>query len=242
MTTIAKRLERELRPLYERLISDVNRYEGITFFCAQWGRNFPDSPNEGILFVGRAVNSWEYGETRDVNVMFGGGEYALFNRYDQMQWVEDCEGNEGEGEYNTSRSTFWRLIRSVSENYYPDNWSSHVAWSNVCKVAPTAGGNPSESLWTAQLETCQRILEKEIEVLSPRFVVFLTRGDWSDPFVSHLNGGVLPRSMEVKPWGRYGCTVYKIVNTVCICSEHPQGKDEVSHVAAIIELIDKYRR
>lgn len=98
----------------------------------QWGKNFPNADNDGLMFVGRATNGWQDHDYK-ASSFFGNSFGQLFNLPDQMQWVE---GAEGSSNYNTKSSAFWRVIKAVSSHFYPSNWSSYVAWSDVCKVAP----------------------------------------------------------------------------------------------------------
>lgn len=231
-------LRSRLFPLYTNLMQDIAAIEGSkATFCIQWGKNFPMEDNTGILFVGRATNGW-ITDSQDVNVLFGNTEDRIFNRSDQMTWVENNAGANGNS-YNTNRSAFWRVIRQVTQSFYPkEHWSSYVAWSNVCKVAPFAGGNPNDSLYYAQLDTCQKILEIEIEILSPRVVVFFTGNSWSRDFLKHLNHGQELNPVDEKSWCGYKCMVYLIDGVTYIQTEHPQGKNETSHVNCIEEIIN----
>ena len=87
----AKTLKRRLYPLYESLIQSVKGFSySKAFFCMQWGRNFPETEHAGILFVGRATNGWITDE-EDIDVLFGNTADRIFNRDDQMQWVENSE-------------------------------------------------------------------------------------------------------------------------------------------------------
>ena len=229
MKDLTKRLKEALMPLYKELL-DVAQPTDCAF-CVQWGKNFPVTQNEGILFVGKAVNGWK--EIDDIDTLFGDGKGRIFDISDQMQWVEDMEGSE---KYNTKRSAFWRLIKKISQTFYPNNWSSHIAWSNLCKIAPIKGGNPNESSYQAQLAFCQKILEKEIEILSPKYVVMLTSG-WKKDFLWFLNGGKT-KSIRKETWGNgHETKVYKIKDVTFITSAHPQGKNEQTHVEKIIEFL-----
>ena len=89
-----------------------------------------------------------------------------------------------------------------------------------------------------ELENCQKILEIEIEQLSPRIIVFLTGKNWVDDFLSYLNQENYDQAIECKSWGKYKSTAYLIKNTIMICSEHPQGKKENLHSKAIIDIIN----
>jgi uracil-DNA glycosylase len=151
-----------------------------------------------------------------------------------MIWVHNNEGNVGQ--YNTKKSAFWRVVKKVSLGNNPVEWYSNIAWSNLCKLAPFKGGNPSNSFYNQQLENCQRILSIEIEVLSPKFVVMLTSG-WEKDFLFYLNDGVFPVEDMTILWNGYKTILYKIKNVNFIVSPHPQGKNEQNHIDAIHELI-----
>lgn len=234
-----EKLRTELKPLYENLIRDVadEQPKEKAFFCMQWGKNFPNEPNKGILFVGRATNGWK---DHDYNSdsFFGTGYGQLFNLNDQMQWVEDSEGPGND--YNTNSSPFWRVVRAVTQEYHPTNWSSYVAWTNVCKVAPWVGGNPSESLYQAEIKDCEDIFKKEVEALSPKVIVFLTSYVWAKDILTSLNNSIAPKEIKSVDWGdKFNCKTYNLNGISCIVTEHPQGKPEKEHVETLINAINK---
>ena len=228
-------LREALIPLYKHLLKSVSSFNNKkATFCLQWGENFPTKDNTGIIFVGRATNGW-ITSSEDIDVLFDSNDDNIFARSDQMQWVENLEGNRNG--YNTKKSAFWRVIKSVAMHFYPHKWTSYIAWSNVCKIAPWDGGNPCDSLYYAQLDDCKKILEKEIEILSPLFVVMLTGKSWSSDFISYLNKGKELKCILSKSWKGYYCSVYKIDNIYYLISEHPQGKPERIHAQCIIDII-----
>ncbi len=230
-------LRQALFPLYKELMEAVEPFQddprGLCPFAVQWGPRFPKEERSGILFVGRATNGW-VSFSNDPDVLFGDTDEAIFNLGDQMLWVHNLEGNRNG--YNTRRSAFWRVIRGISSSFYPNPELSYVSWSNVTKVAPD-GANPSDVLYYAQLEVCQRILAEEIRILSPRFVVFLTGYNWAIDFLRFLNGGNAPTHILKEPWGDYEACTFRIRETTCILSEHPMGKPEKAHIEAINKLI-----
>ena len=95
------------------------------------GKDF-SSERTKIFFVGRATNEW-HGTEEDVNILFGDPKKkeTIFNCYDQMTWVDrDAQSPV----YATNGSAFWRVIRAVSRNYFPNDdpnekplltWRSH---------------------------------------------------------------------------------------------------------------------
>ena len=224
-------IKQELFPLYQELLSKKT-FEDICAFCIQWGENFPSAKNEGILFIGKAVNKWISKET-DVNILFGDDEKdKIFARDDQIQWVD-------ERRYDKA-SAFWSVIKKTTQNFYPkEDWYSYVAWSNLWKLAPFKGGNPNVSLRDEQFDTCKKILEKEIEIFSPKFVVMLTSG-WETDFLYFLNSSNHPQSeLTIKWWStyEYETRLYKINDVAYIVSPHPQGKKADPHVEAVSKLI-----
>lgn len=232
MKNFQNELKEVLKPLYKKLLNEVT-FEDICTFCVQWGPKFPKENNTGLLFIGKAVNGWVNDET-DVDVLFGDSDNRVFDRKDQMVWVNNAEGGES---YNTKKSAFWRVVKRISAKYYPEDWYTNIAWSNLCKIAPFSQGNPSDKLYYEQLESCQQILSREIEILSPKVVIMFTSG-WEKDFLNYLNDNNELQSQSTIEWDGYKTQLYVIKGTKFIVSQHPQGKAEDKHVDAILNLID----
>lgn len=228
-------IKENILPVYKRLLEE-NSFNDVCTFCFQWGENYPFNQNSGFLFVGKAVNGWITNET-DVTRLFDmANPERIFARDDQMEWVNNLFGNK-KG-YNTRKSAFWRLIKIVSEERYPQKWYSNIAWTNLYKIAPWAGGNPNGKLQNTQRNYCFEILKKEIELLTPKFVIFLTSG-WEWSFINFLNRNKELEIIEEKSWGKYRTTITEVDGVRYIISHHPQGKNEWKHKNAIAELISE---
>ena len=230
----------QLKPLYAELMKSVEAYQeadGLVPFCVQWGEHFPVEEDAGIMFYGRATNGWVTFES-DVDKLFDMDfTDRIFCRDDQMRWVENLAGNTGG--YNTNNSAFWRVIRRTASAFYAENPLRHVVWSNVCKVAPD-GANPSDALYYAQLPSARAIMQREIEIFSPKHVVLLTGQGWAKDFLYFLNGKQHTKSIKKHEWGnesQYVVKTYEIGGVNFYLSEHPQGKNEDTHVAALVEAI-----
>ena len=153
-----------------------------------------------------------------------------------MEWIENLEGNK-KG-YNTLRSPFWRVVKRVASYYYPNSWFNYVAWSNLYKVSPSEQGNPGDFICGWQFINCCRILHKEIELLSPKIVLFLTGMEWADSFLKHLNEGKLPTVKCSLVWGeKYKADLIKIGDIYFIVTEHTKKKNENEHVDVLQKLI-----
>lgn len=110
----------------------------------------------GVAFYGRATNGWDDDENRGIDTVT----------------------------YHT-RSPFFQMVRKIASTFYPTNTAEHIVWSNVCKVAPTKGRNPSEQLWDDQYEYMTKILKAELRILQPAISVFITgigeNNRWDSP-------------------------------------------------------------
>lgn len=104
-----------------------------------------EKADKRIVFYGRATNGWD----EDDNP-------GIFT-------IVKCK-----------RSPFFRLINRIANELFPQNPVESIVWSNVCKVAPRKGGNPSQKCYEAQLPFDGKILRKEMEILSPDVMIFIT--------------------------------------------------------------------
>lgn len=233
------KLKAVIKPLYTALCHSISsNKEKLVPFCIQWGSRYPVSENTGILFVGKAVFKGNLQST-NVEDIFEHPDKKIFGRKNQMLWTHwhfDLP-RKGTG-YNIRSSAFWRVVRNISRKIYPVEWYSNIAWSNVYKISPASGGNPDNELRAQQEVLAQQILSKEIEVLSPKFVVFLTSG-WEKKFVDNYKLGRNVSLVRSLKWdnGQYQTDIWKVDNLYFICSHHPQGKSEWPHSNRILEFI-----
>ena len=234
-------LYKALKPLYKELLEQLSKEDKETTspFCVEWGKNFPTVPFSGLFFIGRATNGWGTDSTESVDVLFDGDDNSRgFADPNQMSWLENHLS------YNWQRSAFWRVISQVSQDYVEGEWFNGITWSNLYKIAPYDGGNPSNRLRYAELPICQKILKSEIEILSPKFVILLTGKNWAKDFLPYLNGEKECSPIDTIEWGKnnkYLINVYNFNEVYFLQTEHPQGKNEESHINAIVSIIEKYK-
>ncbi len=234
-TNLSKKLRSKIFPIYKEMF-EQNKFDDVCTFAIQWGENFPKEENTGLLFVGKAVNGWD--SSNDIENLFNkNNPNRIFDRDDQMKWVEENSGNIKT--YNTNRSAFWRLIKEIAYTYnnYQGKWYSNIAWTNLYKISPTEG-NPNAQLQQQQQDYCVRLLEEEIRTLSPKYVIMLTSG-WEDSFIEELKKGKKTKNLAIQQWGQYKSSLIQIDNIKYIISHHPQAKPELEHQKAIIDLINK---
>lgn len=163
-------------------------------FLAMQGRQY----KRELMVVGRAVNGWsgefypedmispnrreDYAEAA-YNHVRGGTKCP-------MTWVTGCWSIKGK-KYNSHKSAFWRVIRQVLIDLRlpgadGDTWPSLIVWSNLYKVSPAEGGNPSPRLRRIQCEGCRKLLKVELQQHKPKRLLFLTGWDWASKFVNEM--------------------------------------------------------
>lgn len=234
------------REIFEKLIlgpvceNYPKRSEPLCSFMALEGDRYKNGRK--LMVVGRAVNSWGDGkstaELQDLdarkNVMDGvfypDGEC-------QMAWVVRDAG--ASDQYNTNRSAFWRVIRQVSrglgvwQDGQEDEWSSHLVWSNLYKISPHAGGNPSNKLCEIQEPGCIDLLREEIREYAPERIVFLTGMGWAWPFMKGLGAELQAADGLVEAIGTISVPGAD-KETSFVVARHPQGKAESEWVEAVL--------
>ncbi|MEL6477322.1 MAG: hypothetical protein AAFR17_08330 [Pseudomonadota bacterium] len=148
---------------------------GATNFCAKPGAD--DSQPVTDAAAARALT----------DTLFGSETCPL-------SWVVDQAGDTDKDGYNTNKSAFWRIARRVLAELTAsgEDWSSHLAWSNLYKVAPWEGGNPGAKLMDYQWGLAARLLRAELDLFQPRHILFVTGGyeTWFLPFLQVQSAGV----------------------------------------------------
>lgn len=237
MRTIAEKMYEGLKPLYKKLMENCGPYCDeytertkipVVSFAAQWGQFFPQNEKEGILFVGRATGGWS-NDDRNVDNLFDDPQGRIFNREDQMVWARNYQ------------SPFWRVLRGVASHFYGENGIEYVAWTNVSKLAPDAEkGNPTGKLYDIQQEDDYQIFLKEVEILSPKVIVFFTGEGWGYDYLCTINNNEDAQMISEHDWSSYKAKVYNIDDKLVIMTEHPQTRPEQEHIDCLVSIISKY--
>lgn len=220
--------------LLEKDVKEIN-YEIETFFL-QWGELYGKTDKPKILFVGKSINGWVSGNVRSVDKLFDEmNADRIFNRNDQIKWIADAKIG-----HRSRRSAFFNLVKVISKDLFSDEWYKYIAWTNLYKISPQEG-NPYSVLKNVQLGTCSELLKREIDILKPTHVLFLTSG-WENVFLQSI--GIFYLEWKDKPWNtdpnkRPYKSRYAISNGITyICSPHPQGKKIGIHSDALLDIVD----
>lgn len=238
--------DREREIFASKVLNAVKQQAGrlgnteITGFLAMEGQAY----DRGLMVVGRAVNGWTEGITpSQLGAPAASERYARLvqesvsgNGMCPMRWVTKSWGVDED--YNTNRSAFWRCIRRVvGEIGIADvkdaGWPSHLVWSNLYKVSPACGGNPSNVLCEIQIPGCIELLTLEFRTYRPSRVLFLTGINWADPF--------LKKAAELQECERfkYVKCVGNMYGARCVIAVHPQGKPEAAWAREVTAAFDR---
>lgn len=231
----------DIENLYHELGKQIEGYNktAVSPFVIHFGEKFPEQPNEGILFVGRATNGNSNGSSIGNNYERQLSDALKPRNYNNIKWVEEQFSKNNS---YCRKSAFWCVVRSISKEFYGDNWYEKIGWSDLYKIAPSKRGktnaNPDKELISLQKDNCWKILEAEIQMLSPKFVVLFV-GDWISDFLSYINHGHT-QSIDKRIWGNGNCyktKLYEIDNRYFIRTEHPQGKNEPEHINCLLNMM-----
>lgn len=216
-------LRQEVAPFYRDLLSTISDSystdQELTGFSALVGSQY-DKSNSRLMVFGRAVdgwrNSWHYNSpveeslTKILNVPEADKlaecemNWILRNR---EKWLHAKDGTKDKY-YNYKFSSFWCGTREVLKALEKDHvlneseWPSQLVWSNAYKISPKRG-NPQDKLRSLQIPQCIKILQKEIQYLEPRNILFIT-GGWGVKILESI--GIKSETLTneiVQSTGRY---------------------------------------
>jgi hypothetical protein len=210
--------------------------ELLTGFWPLTGAKF--RPERMLMVIGKAVNGWQagwiaasMGDSRKRQQVIHRLRKHERNDLCSMSWLDRSRE---QGTYNSNLSAFWRLTRGVVElmGCTDADWHSHVAWSNLFKIAPCAGGNPSGQLRRTQIPQCIELLKQEVAELNPRVVLVVAGSDWFEPFAEGLR-----LQLQDTKSTRFVQQVSSRGKRRWIVGRHPQGKPEQAYLEEILNIM-----
>ncbi len=242
MSEIEKEFFDDIFPLYEPLFNAYKtkkpNWEIDNVFVPRVGKKY--AKREGILFVGRAPN----GTSHQLRELSDGGKFCPngVKDYQLTHSLVDI--------YFNPSSVFWDVIRKVSYCYFseeywkkhPDEfWYDYIAYSNLYLIQHPDGKNPEGDERSIQFQFCDEILNQEIKLLSPKYVIFLTGWDLLKDFSIAKTMPTDAGQITIEPWDGYVAQKWIVdmngFPLTYILSEHPQGKGQETHVRALLNLM-----
>lgn len=232
----------EIGRLYGGLYAAVGDMVGLSHFTAMAGTLYR-SQETRLMVIGRATNGWKQLDTSSAAAFSREAEAAFGSP--GFSWVSGDGGDLRSARdvlYRLSRSPFWRVARRLLAALGEDasgRWVERIAWSNLYKIAPLGGGNPSNALCRAQIGPCRAILAEEIRRFEPTHIFMPVGWNWFESDgrydFSRLFGGVR------RSGGRYaeGSAYFALpdgraVQAVIAC--RPERRPEEEYVREIAEL------
>ncbi|MFC1600817.1 uracil-DNA glycosylase family protein [Candidatus Sumerlaeota bacterium] len=208
--------------------------------------------NGELMIVGRAGNgghgSWEVNrasdkQERDGIISKASAHYSYHNGRCPLKWVTEHWG--GEYKYNTKQSQFWQVIREVSgqlgiADIESEEWPSHLIWSNLYKISPDEGGNPSGRLCDIQFDSCVRCLKQEIQDWQPKRILFLTGFDWAKSFVEDNSCYDISESTDSSGYVEAtGTAVFEGGRSTVVVTPHPQTRPRQKLADDIVQAFNR---
>ena len=212
-----------------------------------------------VMIIGQQANGWKKADF-SCGDLYGEDYMKNFFATDGFDWiVQDPDGRqhnipeEGEKVYWLTRSNFWKWTRAVTErilNFDQDTddrknigiWQDYIVQSDTIKIGYFKPDKKEEkskttnvSRWAInmQKDICYEIIKKEIEILQPTHIIFVTDDDDSTWFFNGLKAMLSDRTDDnvfIKMAG-------KINGSKTIVTVHPQRGSYINRE----KLINKYK-
>ena len=157
--------------------------------------------NVRLMIVGRAVNGWEV-DFENCSSCEAAVKSVLEQTNRMDDFAKDYTVDEAGKKYFYAKSSFLRMMKQMTAAFAgtDENWQRRIAWSNLFKIAPRNGGNPSWKMIRDDIPLYRELLEQEIMLCKPNVVVFTTDMNFFDPYPgSKKYESFLPLMKEEKP-------------------------------------------
>lgn len=228
--------------LKEDYLEMLKKVEGkfsydLTGFAPLVGSQYDESFSR-LLVCGRAVSGWRNCINSDSSSDELMEKILAIPDADievgcDMNWLnrsrEKWKSTKGEDGYKFKKSPFWSSafdVLSALEGSKVD-LERKICWSNVYKVSPPKG-NPGQALRHHQIDNCSTILQKEIDILKPKHILFVT-GGWGKVILKRLGIGD-----DYKSEGNVHFNG-QIEGIKVLVASRPEGKKRRKWVAEVLE-------
>lgn len=192
------------------------------------------TPGAPLMVVGRATNGWDICYDREkskTNPLERNGSEWVIKELEKKTLSEVLEKWNTQKKYNIKRSQFWRVTRAITQTISPNqNLTESIIYTNLYKLAHSSG-NLSQRLMNAIDNMCIEIFKAEVEYYKPKYILFLTGGDWAKPFLRGNDANINLDYQYVQAQGTFNGIPF-------VVAVHPQGKKEALVVSEIKNAFD----
>lgn len=194
--------ETELSALLDETLALFRTVKGVRF----------DSQKIRLMIVGRATNGTDK-PTPDFSWV--------------RSYFEEAHGMTRSQFWNTGKKFFSALTGITLE----DDWYENIVWTNLFRIAPKSGGNPTKKLADNQKRLCIQAHKEDIETYQPTHILYMTGRNWMcdfQPELTHSPMGI------VESYGIIG-------DSIIVVLPHPQTKRQDVCVNDAIRAIEKMK-
>jgi len=210
-----------------RKVNRDNSEKEYSLFYPVLGKDF--IKERSLLIVGQATNGWNPNfsvlNVLPDNIDTLVSEALNYSKEEEGKCALDWINNDW-SKYKLYRSFFWNVTYKVVQEHYgrgDRDWNNIIAWSNLMKIAPTEGGNPDYAEREAQLESCSRLFQQEINDLKPKNVVIMTNLEtWAAPVLDRA-GIIMQRKSDecVEAVGMFHGTKIIVTKRLYVAKHRP---------------------
>lgn len=195
------------------------------------GKRF-HSESVKVMVVGRAVNGWEV-EFEDCSSLDATVNSVLTQKNCMDDFATDWVLDENGKKYYYAKSPFLRMMRQLVGAFAgtEEDWQQRLAWSNLFKIAPRHGKNPSWLMIRKNISLYCEIIKEEINQNAPDIVVFVTDMNYFDPYPNHNTFSSFLSLMDMTNLcnirSEYVCIAGDFIdnrNTKLVACKRPEGR------------------
>lgn len=253
-------MKEEYKYLYRECTNLSKEYfEESSHFVAVKGTYY-GIVDKKLMIVGRIANGWSSikADSEDEFALKAAIQFGNIMRFDSMITNENGKlyltsdmDKDKKDRYLFNTKPFWSYSKEIYEklpgttlNY--DLWMNNIVYSNLYKVGSTKPGAVSINNWSlsTQLLACREILKKEIEILKPSHILFLTGYDWIWDFkdifdtISHIGTNETKKNI----YDQYVEAVGYINNIPAVITCRPEYKNKEKFVSDALQMFDYLSR
>ena len=137
---------------------------------------------------------------------------------------------------------YWSYIRNITEEMYGENGADYIAYTNIIKCNNSSSTDNTSELVKDNCIRKMQVLRREIELLKPKRIIFLTSSDYDNYIKSIFNNVVDIENKKIQigakkmPWWEFSGYIEND-NIKVLRVGHPERKKKVDYVNAIANWI-----